>query len=138
DNGTYGMGVLSINDPYEILNLNRKRRNKLLRGKSSQPIENLIIQEGIPSAKIINNIASEEVIYLVNGDTVGGFYRMHETKTAKDILNSKGMQFKAFNTSIDQHFSKPNENIDNYGISKTSYVIAQLANISAQKELSLI
>jgi len=96
NNGTYGMGVISVNSPDEIKSLNRKNRNKLFKGKSSTPIESLIIQEGIPSIKVIDKATSEEVIYNVNGTTVGGFYRMHNAKSDKDILNSKGMQFKSF------------------------------------------
>tara|TARA_A100001015_G_scaffold271492_1_gene325155 strand:+ start:1286 stop:2530 length:1245 start_codon:yes stop_codon:yes gene_type:complete len=138
DNGTYGMGVVSLSNPNELINLNRKNRNKLLKGKSSLPIENLIIQEGIPSAKTINNFSSEEVIYLINGSVIGGFYRIHEGKSEKDILNSKGMQFKAFDTSIENFLSETNKDFNNYGISKTSYVIAQLANLSAQKEVSIL
>ena len=75
NNGTYGMGVISVNSPDDIKSLNRKNRNKLFKGKSSTPIESLIIQEGIPSIKVIDKATSEEVIYNVNGTTVGGFYQ---------------------------------------------------------------
>ena len=83
DNGTYGMGVISIDSPDDILNLNRKNRNKLHKGKSSIPIQNLIIQEGIPSANIIDNQTSEEVLYHLNGNTIGGFYRLHQKSRIK-------------------------------------------------------
>ena len=127
NNGTYGMGVISINNPDEIKSLNRKNRNKLFKGKSSTPIESLIIQEGIPSVKVIDKATSEEVIYNVNGTTVGGFYRMHDAKSDKDILNSK-KNYETNSSSI----------IENISVSKTSYIIAQLANLSAQKELSIV
>ena len=136
NNGTYGMGVISINSPDEIKSLNRKKRNKLFKGKSSTPIESIIIQEGIPSVKIIDKATSEEVIYNVNGTTVGGFYRMHDAKSDKDILNSKGMQFKAFFKSNSSDINA--SIIESISVSKTSYIIAQLANLSAQKELSLV
>ena len=77
------MGVISIDSPDDILNLNRKNRNKLHKGKSSMPIQNLIIQEGIPSANIIDNQTSEEVLYHLNGNTIGGFYRLHQKKSIK-------------------------------------------------------
>ena len=38
DSGTYGMGVAAIEDPVEILRLNRKDKNKLYKGKGSQVI----------------------------------------------------------------------------------------------------
>lgn len=77
------MGVISINSPKDILNLNRKNRNKLHKGKSSIIIQNLIIQEGVPSSKKVNNQTSEEVIYHLNGETIGGFYRVHEKNQIK-------------------------------------------------------
>ena len=136
NNGTYGMGVISVNNPDDIKSLNRKNRNKLFKGKSSTPIESLIIQEGIPSIKVIDKATSEEVIYNVNGTTVGGFYRMHNAKSDKDILNSKGMEFKSFCKNNNEHNNK--SIIEDISVSKTSYIIAQLANLSAQKELSLV
>ena len=119
NNGTYGMGVISINSPDEILTLNRKKRNKLSTGKSSLPIESLIIQEGIPSVQQINEQTAEQVIYNINGTTVSGFYRSHTKKSNKDILNSTGMEFNSFESAP----------------SKQTYILAQLANLSAQEEL---
>jgi glutamate--cysteine ligase len=133
DNGTYGMGVISIKCPGDILTLNRKNRNKLSTGKSSMPIQNLIIQEGIPSSKKVNNSASEEVIYHMNGSVIGGFYRIHKEKSDTDILNSRGMQFQSFSNGTQGHkVSVPLPT----GVSVTSYIIAQLANIAAQQELA--
>ena len=137
DNGTYGMGVISIKEPNDILNLNRKSRNKLHKGKSAIPIDNLIIQEGIPSAIQINGHTAEEVIYHVNGETIGSFYRLHEQKTTTDILNSKGMQFKAFDPSINESFQEESTNAMIQS-SPISYLVAQLANLSAQKEVALL
>ncbi len=138
DNGTYGMGVISINSPEDILTLNRKNRNKLNKGKSSMPIHNLIIQEGVPSSNKVENQTSEEVIYHVNGNTVGGFYRMHEKKSNKDILNSKGMSFKAFCNDINDHFNETSVCGVPKSVSKTSYILGQLANLSAQHEFNTL
>src|SRR6185436_13475720 len=49
DSGTYGMGVLPIEDPKDILDLNRKDKNKLYKGKSSQVITRYLLQEGVPT-----------------------------------------------------------------------------------------
>ncbi len=134
DTGTYGMGVISIQSPDEIEHLNRKKRNKLLKGKSAVPIQNLIIQEGIPSENKIDDFTSEEVLYHVNGTMVGGFYRIHERKTKKDILNSKGMSFKAYCHNLNKHECENNSCGISKKISKASYVIGQLANLAAQQE----
>ena len=137
DNGTYGMGVISIKDPSDILSLNRKNRNKLHKGKSAMPIDNLIIQEGIPSSRVINGHTAEEVIYQVNGSTIGSFYRLHEQKNNTDILNSKGMQFQAFDETINESFHETASNVLIQS-SPVSYILAQLANLSAQKEIALL
>ena len=129
DNGTYGMGVIQLSDPNDIIRLNRKNRNKLQKGKASIPIQNMVIQEGVASVKVVDNNASEEVMYNVDGQTVGGFYRMHNAKSDRDILNSKGMQFQSLNAH------KPGDVSWLGGVNPVSYVIAQLANLAAQREL---
>ena len=65
DSGTYGMGVMPIEDPEEIMNLNRKNRNKLYKGKSAKIIDRFLLQEGIPSIENIENEISEAVIYQI-------------------------------------------------------------------------
>ena len=139
DNGTYGMGVISIEHPEEILSLNRKKRNKLHKGKGSIPIQNLLLQEGVSTVSQVDQANSEEVIYNFNGETVGGFYRIHPKKTDKDILNSKGMIFKSFCSNQNQTCSihQPTCGVKK-NISMTSYVLAQLANLAAQKETVIL
>jgi glutamate--cysteine ligase len=119
DSGTYGMGVIRVFDPMDIRQLNRKNRNKLAKGKASIPIETIMIQEGIPSVRQVNNIPSEEVIYSVGGNTVGGFYRFHPEKTGHDILNARGMQFSPLVPATP---------------SPISDIIARLADVSAHHE----
>lgn len=96
DSGTYGMGVMPIEDPMEIVELNRKGRNKLHKGKGSQIIHRFILQEGIPSALRIDDMTSEPCIYQVGTQIIGGFYRQHNSKSNRDNLNSQGMQFTPF------------------------------------------
>jgi len=94
DSGTYGMGVMPIEDPDEIIHLNRKNRNKLYKGKSAKVIDRYLIQEGVPTIYNLNNEVSEACIYQIENNLVGGFYRSHSSKGYKDNLNSKGMAFK--------------------------------------------
>jgi glutamate--cysteine ligase len=82
DAGTYGMGVLAVRTPSEILDLGRSEKNKMRKGKESVPISNIIIQEAIPTAMVYSNstgtVAGEPVLYMVDGLPVGGFVRIHE------------------------------------------------------------
>ena len=68
----------------------------------------------------MDGAVSEEVVYNVNGHSIGGFYRVHNKKSDRDILNSTGMTF--------QSFHKP--------ISNASKIISKCANIAAQRELT--
>ena len=63
NSGSYGMGVLPIENPEDILQLNRKSRNKLTKGKESHIIDTLLLQEGIQSDLQINNQTAELCVY---------------------------------------------------------------------------
>lgn len=95
DNGTYGMGIIVVQDAAEILNLNRKQRNKMAKIKGNQPVNRVIIQEGIHSfEKMTDGAVAEPVVYMVGQYVVGGFYRVHRTLGPNDILNTPGMHFE--------------------------------------------
>ena len=94
DYGTYGMGVTPIESPQEIIDMNRKIKNKLYKGKSSQVISKFLLQEGVPTIYEIDNKVSEVCIYQIDNNLVGGFYRMHSEKSSRQNLNSQGMEFK--------------------------------------------
>lgn len=93
DSGTYGLGVTSVFSGDEVLNLNRKKRLKLFAAKQGMQNMNFIIQEGIPTHDSYSEFPIEPVIYGVGKTAVGGFFRIHETKTAYESLNSPGMSF---------------------------------------------
>lgn len=93
DSGTYGMGVLAVYDPKDLISLNRKDRNKLFKGKGSQVIHRYILQEGISTRYQIEQKISEVCIYQIDNNLIGGFYRSHGGKTNRDNLNAQGMDF---------------------------------------------
>ena len=138
DSGTYGMGIISINDIAEIKNLNRKQRNKMLSTKGSVMPDKVILQEGVYSfeeTKNSNNVA-EPVIYSFSNYLIGGFYRTHENKKNNESLNSPGMIFQPIplnDICISPELSQPIDSQTNryyvYG------VIARLAILAAAKEL---
>lgn len=94
DSGTYGMGVLPIENAGDIKALNRRNRNKLYRGKSSQLIQRFLVQEGVPTIYNIDQEISEACIYQIENNLIGGFYRSHAGKSQRENLNSQGMAFK--------------------------------------------
>ncbi len=96
DSGTYGMGVMRINDAAELLKLNRKQRTKMAVSKGNQPITEVLLQEGVPSFEEVGDPAStaEPVVYMIGSYVVGGFYRVHVERGPYEILNAPGMHFE--------------------------------------------
>ena len=94
DSGTYGMGVMPIEDPQDILSLNRRNRNKLYKGKGSRVIDRFLLQEGVPTIYNIEHEVSEVCMYQIENNLIGGFYRSHSAKGERENLNAKGMVFK--------------------------------------------
>lgn len=133
DSGTYGMGVMSIESPEDILNLNRKKRNALSVGKSSQSISRYLLQEGVPTIYNVADQVSEVVIYQIENNLVGGFYRMHGSKGQRDNLNSKGMSFQ----TICPHSSKYGDCVahPDINIFDVYRILARISGISAHREI---
>ncbi len=94
NSGTYGMGIMVVRDPQEIATMNRRSKNKMSVGKNKLQIESVVVQEGIPTATIVDRLASEPVIYLSGTDLIGGFLRTNTERGDEDNLNSQGMVFK--------------------------------------------
>ena len=138
DSGTYGMGVISIDNISQIKNLNRKQRNKMLSTKGNMNLDKVILQEGVYSFEEIKNTNSvaEPVIYSFSNFLIGGFYRAHESKANNENLNSPGMIFHPIplnDICISPDMNLPiDSQINKYYVYG---VIARLAILAAAKEL---
>jgi glutamate--cysteine ligase len=93
DAGTYGMGVVPIENPEDILTLNRRNRNDLTKGKSAHVIDRILIQEGVPTIYESEHGVCEVCVYQIENNLVGGFYRTHAGKSARENLNAQGVTF---------------------------------------------
>lgn len=133
DAGTYGMGVKAVEDPQEILELNRKDRNKLHKGKGAHVIDRYLFQEGVATIYSIDQRACEVVIYQIANNLVGGFYRSHATKSSRDNLNTQGMEIKKMCPHLRTYGDEglhPDVNLfDVYRI------LARIAGIAAHREI---
>jgi glutamate--cysteine ligase len=94
NSGTYGMGILVVRSPEEVLQLNRRAKNKMSVGKNRLPILSLAVQEGIPTSTLVDRLAAEPVIYLTGPELIGGFLRTNTERGVEDNLNSQGMAFR--------------------------------------------
>ncbi len=133
DAGTYGMGVMAIEDPKEILELNRKEKNKLHVGKGSQVIERYLLQEGVPTIYNIDNQVSEVCLYQIDNNFVGGFYRSNSQKSDRQNLNSSGMEFKR----MCPHLKKYGEAIvhEDLTVFDIYRILTRIAGIAAHREI---
>lgn len=93
DSGTYGMGIMTVQGGEELLELNKKIRNKMNVIKEGTHNTEVIVQEGIPTIDHVGEAAAEPMIYLVDGVPVGGAYRVNSERDAHSNLNASGMQF---------------------------------------------
>ncbi|MDP3981549.1 MAG: glutamate--cysteine ligase [Chlamydiota bacterium] len=91
--GTYGLGLLPLFSGEEVLSLSRRKKNKLLSSKGNLQVAEYLIQEGIPTADLYSGYPLEPVIYLIGGQDIGGFFRIHEAKNVLESLNAPGMTF---------------------------------------------
>jgi glutamate--cysteine ligase len=93
DAGTYGMGIMTVKSVDDVLNLNRKTRNKMAVIKDGQSVQEVIIQEGVYTFETMNEAIAEPVVYMVDQFVVGGFYRVHTGRGVDENLNAPGAQF---------------------------------------------
>ncbi len=92
DAGTYGMGIMTIQSVEELDHLNRKTINKMHVGKQ-HTINDLLIQEGVPSLVRHLEAVAEPVLYCVGNAFVGSFLRVNSLRDELANLNAKGMEF---------------------------------------------
>lgn len=135
DNGTYGMGIMTVRDVKDLDELNRK--TKMSTTKDGQELSEVIIQEGVLTNERVNEAVAEPVVYLMDRYVVGGFYRVHAERGVDENLNAPGASFVplAFADSgrLPQPGEKPGSSSPNrfymYG------VIGRLAMLAASYEL---
>jgi glutamate--cysteine ligase len=135
DSGTYGLGVVPIEDPQQILELNRKKRNDLVHGKDAQTITHFLLQEGVPTIHRIEGHPCEVCIYQIDNNFVGGFYRYHETKGSRENLNSPhGMSFQKMCPHLDK-YGKDCGIEHNLNIFDIYRILGRIAGVAAGREI---
>jgi glutamate--cysteine ligase len=94
NSGTYGLAVIRVGSGAEVKDWNYKSRKKMKAAKGGRDVEELIIQEGIPSRVEAEGATAEPVIYMIGTELAGGFLRTHSEKSSTDSLNSPGAVYK--------------------------------------------
>jgi len=137
DNGTYGMGIMTVRDVKDLDALNRKTKNKMSVTKDGQSLTEVIVQEGVLTNERINDAVAEPVVYMMDRYVVGGFYRVHAERGVDENLNAPGASFVPLAFEQSAHTPQPGlkagASVPNrfymYG------VIARLAMLAASYEL---
>lgn len=94
NSGTYGRSIMTVRSGKEILELNRRDKNKMNVGKGGVQVASVIVMEGIPTNLKENDQTAEPVIYLAGSDPIGGFLRVNPNRDNESNLNSPGAHFK--------------------------------------------
>ncbi|MDB5885298.1 MAG: glutamate--cysteine ligase [Polaromonas sp.] len=137
DNGTSGMGVMTVHDAKDLEALARKAKGRTGAAKDEPLASEIIIQEGVLTNERISDAAAEPVVYLMDRYVVGGFYRVHAGRGVDENLNAPGASFEPLSFSdngrLPQNGEKPGSSSPNrfymYG------VVARLAMLAASYEL---
>jgi glutamate--cysteine ligase len=137
DNGSQGMGIMTVRDVADLDALNRKARDRMAADKSGPQVVDVIIQEGVLTAERMHDAVAEPVVYMMDRYVVGGFYRVHADRGVDENLNAPGSRFVplafAESTHLPQPGVKPGASAPNrfymYG------VVGRLAMVAASYEL---
>lgn len=137
DNGTHGMGVMTVRDAKELATLDPQILDGMSVTKDGQTLHDALIQEGVLTQERVQQAVAEPVVYMVDRYVVGGFYRIHPHRGMDENLNAPGADFVplAFHhsTQLPQPGARPGASAPNrfymYG------VIARLAMLAASYEL---
>jgi glutamate--cysteine ligase len=137
DAGIDGMGIMTVRDPKDLTDLSRLAPHKPGAAAPGAKVNEVILQEGVPTYERINDAVAEPVVYMIDRYVVGGFYRVHPERGVDEGLNSPGASFVplafAESTQLPRAGLRPGASAPNrfymYG------VIARLAMVAASYEL---
>lgn len=131
DSGTYGMGIMTVRSGDEVIEINKKLRNKMNVIKEGVQSTEVIIQEGVPTIDVVEGAPAEPMLYLIDGYAVGGAYRVNDQRDAQNNLNATGMRFVGMcdeNEQAKASHAVPKCQFGGLGL------IAELASLAAPRE----
>ncbi|MDG1287369.1 MAG: glutamate--cysteine ligase [Rickettsiales bacterium] len=136
DAGTYGMGIMSAYSPDDVLQMNKKMRNKMQVVKDGAMNAQVLVQEGVPTMDKVGEAPAEPMLYAVDGQTIGGAFRVNPQRDEYRNLNATGMYFTGMcdreeaEKGDTEHVPVRLCNFQVYGL------ITRMANLAAAMEIS--
>ena len=133
DNGSHGMGIVTVRDVKDLAALAERAKSQ----STNSPACDILVQEGVLTKERMNDAVAEPVVYMMDRYVVGGFYRIHADRGIDENLNAPGSSYVplAFDqsTHLPQPGVKPGASAPNrfymYG------VVGRLAMLAASYEL---
>jgi glutamate--cysteine ligase len=137
DDGSNGMGIMTVRDTKDILVWQTQMRAKQNPAKPTAHVHDIILQEGVLTHERMNDAVAEPVVYMMDRYVVGGFYRVHAERGEDEALSAPGSSYVplafAESTHLPQPGVRPGASAPNrfymYG------VIGRLAMLAASYEL---
>ena len=132
-----GTGILTVRDARELDDRERVARGRAGLVRSGEALDEVIIQEGVPTFERIHDSVAEPVVVMIDRYVVGGFYRVHAERGVDENLCAPGSRYVplafAGGSQLPKPGVKPGASAPNrfylYG------VIARLAMLAAAYEL---
>jgi len=93
DSGTYGLGIIEIRSGEELLNLSKRKVNRLTYGKGGADAEDFLLQEGVPTGLKLGDAVIEPCFYGAGGHACSAFYRANDKKGVNANLNTPSTRF---------------------------------------------
>ena len=91
DQGTHGLGLMTVRDVKDLDALGAKARGK--NAAPNLPKGEVIIQEGVLTHERVHDAVAEPVVYMIDRYVVGGFYRVHADRANDESLAAPGARF---------------------------------------------
>jgi glutamate--cysteine ligase len=137
DNGTHGLGFMTVRDPKEIEPLARRTLERMTAAQDRPPVTEVIAQEGVPTYERIDDAVAEPVVCMIDRYVVGGFYRVHAERGSDENLDAPGSSYVPLAFAESVHLPRPG---DKPGASAPNRfymygVIGRLAMLAASYEL---
>jgi glutamate--cysteine ligase len=107
DNGTHGMGIVTVRDAKDLEALSQKAQNHRSEAPGRQPSQDILVQEGVLTKERMNNAVAEPVVYMMDRYVVGGFYRIHADRGVDENLNAPGAGFVPLAFEQSTHLPQP-------------------------------
>lgn len=85
--GTYGMGILSVHSTEELSKVYHRKKAKRAGGKGQSIVNDVIIQEEIPTSPLFQKYTGETVIYLIGNEVAGGYIKTYGSDSKKKTLS---------------------------------------------------